>query len=438
MKIVELTPENFDAYAKSHEYANPWQTTNFGNAAISLGYEVLYLGFEEGMEVKGVTLLLTKNVYMGQSVSYAPRGPLIDFENFDFAEQALKELKKYLNDKKIMSFTMDPPVILSIRNKYGALKENTNDVDKKLDAILHGGEIVKANQYAKDIVNFLLKKMNFDFRGQNLFFEGILPRWYAVTNLPINAKTLLSKIDKRARTKLRKSARLGVEILKDETKNIQAIYEIAKEKFNRPMEYYQNLIINNPECEVYIARVNSERYVNNSKGLYEKEIERNERLNIIIQERNASGKNIRKTLNQKMESDRIIAGYKEHLVKSTQTLKDFPNGRIIAMCIVIKHGNNVSIIEDGYLKEYSNLNAAFLLRWQVIKQYSSSNLRTFIFGEITGGFDPRRNPIYGLNEAKLALRGSILEYIGEFGIMTNKTMYNLYQTTVNERFEFKI
>lgn len=139
MKIVELTPENFDAYAKSHEYANPWQTTNFGNAAISLGYEVLYLGFEEGMEVKGVTLLLTKNVYMGQSVSYAPRGPLIDFENFDFAEQALKELKKYLNDKKIMSFTMDPPVILSIRNKYGALKENTNDVDKKLDAILHGG-----------------------------------------------------------------------------------------------------------------------------------------------------------------------------------------------------------------------------------------------------------------------------------------------------------
>ena len=91
---------------------------------------------------------------------------------------------------------MDPPIILTIRNKYGALKQMNNGVDKKLDAIIHGGEIVKANPYAKDIVNFLLKKMDFDYRGQNLFFEGILPRWYAVTNLPINARTLLSKMEK--------------------------------------------------------------------------------------------------------------------------------------------------------------------------------------------------------------------------------------------------
>ena len=139
-----------------------------------------------------------------------------------------------------------------------------------------------------------------------------------------------------------------------------------------------------------------------------------------------------------MESDRIINNFKEHLVNSTQTLKDYPDGRIIAMCIVIKDKNNVSIFEDGYLKQYSNLNAAFLLRWKVIEQYSSINLRTFNFGEITGGFDIRRNPLHGLNEAKLALRGSIMEYIGEFGIMTNKTMYNLYQTTNGNQQVFKL
>lgn len=430
MKIVELSPIDFDNYAKSHEYANPYQTSNFGRAAETLGYEVIYLGFEEGLAIKGVTLLLTKNVYLGQSVSYAPRGPLIDFEDYQFAEDALLSLKSYLNSRKIMSFTMDPPIILTIRNKYGALKVNDNNVDKKLDAILHGGEIVKANPYAKDIVNFLLKKMNFDYRGQNLFFEGILPRWYAVTNLPINSKTLLSKIDKRSRTKLRKAAKLGVEILRDDTKNIDAIYEIAKEKFDRPIEFYRNLILDNPDCEVYIARVNSEKYVNNSKILYEREIERNDILNRIIQEKNATGKNMQKSLNQKMESDRIIGSYKEHLVRSTKTLKDFPNGRIIAMCIVIRSGGNVWIFEDGFVKEYSSLNAGFLLRWKIIEQYSNSNLRTFVFGEITGGFDIRRNPLHGLNESKLALRGSILEYIGEFGIMTNKTMYNLYLASI--------
>lgn len=438
MKIVELTPEDFDVYAKEHELANPWQTSYYGNTAKALGYSVLYLGFEDGLTIKGVTLLLTKNVYLGQSVSYAPRGPLLDYEDYTFTEEALLCLKKYLNNNKIMAFTMDPPIILTIRNKYGALKQMNNGVDKKLDAIIHGGEIVKANPYAKDIVNFLLKKMDFDYRGQNLFFEGILPRWYAVTNLPINARTLLSKIDKRARTKLRKAAKLGVEILRDDTKDVNMIYEIAKEKFDRPIEYYANLIQNNPDCEIYIAKVNSEKYVNNSKILYEREIERNELLNRIIQEKNAAGKNIRRIINQKMESDRIINNFKEHLVNSTQTLKDFPNGRVIAMCIVIKDKNNVTIFEDGFLKQYSNLNAAYLLRWKVIEQYSNSNLRTFNFGEITGGFDIRRNPLHGLNEAKLCLRGSIMEYIGEFGIMTNKTMYNLYQATNGNQQVFKL
>ena len=439
MKIVELNPEEFDNYSKSHEYANPWQTSNFGRAAEALGYSVMYLGFEEGLAIKGVTLLLTKMVYISQSVSYAPRGPLLDYEDYKFAEDAFKTLKRYLNEKKIMSFTMDPPVILSIRNKYGVVKEINSGVDKKLDAILHGGEIVKANAYAKDIVNFLLKKVNFEYRGQNLYFEGILPRWYAVTNLPVNSRTLLTKIDKRARTKLRKAARLGVEILKDETKNIDYIYEIAKEKFERPIEFYKNLIIDNPDCEIYLARINSEKYVNNSKILYEREIERNELLNKIIQQKNESGKNMRRSLNQKMESDKIIGGFKEHLVKSTQTLKDYPDGRIIAFCIVIRSGNNVSIFEDGYLKEYSNLNATHLLRWKIIEQYSNSSLRTFIFGEITGGFDHQRNPLHGLNEAKLAFRGSIMEYIGEFGIMTNKALYNLYLASIGENRQiFKI
>jgi peptidoglycan pentaglycine glycine transferase (the first glycine) len=438
MKVVELTPQDFDTYAKDHELANPWQTSNFGRAAESLGYSVLYLGLEDGLNIKGCTLLLTKNVYLGQSVSYAPRGPLIDYEDYNNAEDAISSLIKYLNNNKIMSLTMDPPIILSIRNKHGQLKEMNNGVDKKLDAILHGGEIIKANPYAKDIVNFLLKKMHFDYRGQNLYFEAILPRWYAVTNLPINSRVLLSKIDKRARTKLRKAAKLGVEILKDETRNLDDIYAIAKEKFDRPIEYYKNLLDNNPDAEIYIARINSEKYVNNSKILYEREIERNELLNRIIQEKNAARKNIRRVINQKMESDRIINNFKEHLVVSTQTLKDYPEGRIIAFCIVVRDKNNISIIEDGYLKEYGNLNAAYLLRWKVIEQYSNSNSRTFNFGEITGGFDPKRNVLYGLNESKLCLRGSIMEYIGEFGIMTNKAMYNLYQTTNGNQQIFKL
>lgn len=438
MKIVELRPDEFDNYAKNHEYANTWQTSNFGNAAQALGYEVLYLGIVDGGALKGATLLLTKDVYLGQSISYAPRGPLINFDDYKFLEAALKCIKEYLSDRKIMSFTMDPPIIMSVRNKHGELKEDSNGVDKKLDAILHGGDVIKANPYAKNIREVILKKAKFEYRGENLYFEGILPRWYSITTLPINAKTLLAKIDKRARTKLRKAAKLGIEILKDETKNIDNIYQIVKNTSKKPMEYYKNLIENNDTIEIYIARINSEKYVNNSKILYEREIEKNEILNKIIQERNSKGKRIHKILNQKMESDKIINSYKEHLVKSTQTLKDFPDGKIVAFCIVTKNGNNVSIFEDGYLKEHHDIAALSLLRWKILEHYSNSNFRTFNFGAITGNFNKKENPLYGLNEARLSLRGNILEYIGEFGIMTNRTMYNLYLASIKDRTNFKI
>lgn len=438
MKIVELRPDEFDNYAKNHEYANPWQTSYFGKAAQTLGYETLYLGIEDGGAIKGCTLLLTKNVYLGQSISYAPRGILVDYDDYKFLENSLKVLKEYLADRKIMSLTMDPPIILSVRNKHGNLKEDSKGVDKKLDAILHGGDIIKANPYAQNIREVIIKKANFEYRGENLYFEGILPRWYAITTLPINAKTLLNKIDKRARTKLRKAAKLGIEILKDETKDIEKFYDIAKNNFNRPIEYYKNFMENNNDCEIYLAKINSEKYVNNSKVLYEREIERNEILNKIIQEKNIKGKNIHKILNQKMESDKIINSYKEHLVKSTQTLKDYPDGKIVAYCIVTKDGNNVAIFEDGYLKEHYNVASLNLLRWKILEQYSDSNFRTFNFGAITGNFDKKQNRMYGLNQARLSLLGDVLEYIGEFGIMTNRTMYNLYLTTTRERTNFKI
>ena len=57
MRIVELNPEDFDEFARNNEYANPWQTSNFGRAARTLGYDVLYIGFEEGLDIKGCSLL---------------------------------------------------------------------------------------------------------------------------------------------------------------------------------------------------------------------------------------------------------------------------------------------------------------------------------------------------------------------------------------------
>ncbi len=438
MKVLELRSDEFDSIAKNHELANPWQTSSFGKAAEALGYNVMYLGFEHNNSVSSAALILTKNVYLNQYVAYCPRGILTDFSDFRTLDTLLRYLKEYLNNKRIMGFTMDPPIILNIRNKTGIYKQNESSIDKKLDAILYGDNTLKKHSDAEEIRKTLLKKFNYEYRGENLYFDAILPRWYAVTTLPINPKKLLTKIDKRTRNKLRKAAKLGVDILKDDTKNIDYIYDVAKTTFGKPIEYYKSFIEDNPDCEIFIAKLNTEKYVNNSKVLYEREIDKNERINAIVQDRNRKGKNLNRALNKKMESDKIIASYKEHLLSSTETLKNYPEGKVIAFCIVTKSGDRLEIFEDGYLKEHSAISALALLRWKILEYYSDSNFRSFNFGAITGNFKKEENTLYGVNQARLSLLGSVVEYVGEFGIMTNRTLYNLYLASTKDRFHFKI
>ena len=62
----------------------------------------------------------------------------------------------------------------------------------------------------------------------------------------------------------------------------------------------------------------------------------------------------------------------------------------------------------------------------------------FNFGAVTGNFDRKNNMDFGLNLARTSLNATTCEFIGEFGIMTNKAMYNLYQASVLDRHVFKI
>ena len=440
MKIRELELDEFDNFSKQDEAANPWQTTHFGKACEKLGYEVLYLGFEDKSALKGCVMLLTKNVYMGQSISYAPRGIITDYNNDTVLIQCLETLKSYLKDRQIMSVTMDPFIIMSVRDSYGKDFNESESRHKKVFNLLHGQDTIKENPEAKDIRKIIMNKCKFEYRGENLYFEGFLPRWYAITRMPVNSKLLLQKMDKRTRNKLRKAAKLGVEVIKDDTKNFENIQDlVSQNEFKRPGEYYKELFNNNMDCELYLARINSEKYVNNSQVLYEREVERNEYLSKIIQERTIKGKNIQSELNEKMQSDKIINSYKEQLVKATDTLKDYPSGKFIAYAIVIKSGKTIYIFEDGYDKNYNIIPALTLLKWKIIEHYSEDpNIEYFNFGAVTGNFDRKNNPEFGINLNRTSLNAATCELVGEFGIMTNKAMYNLYQASVLDRHEFKI
>ena len=137
-----------------------------------------------------------------------------------------------------------------------------------------------------------------------------------------------------------------------------------------------------------------------------------------------------------MESDKLITAYKNSLLKSTELLKNNPDGIIIAGALVIKYDNAAFIAAEGMDDAYNYLNPNYLLKWQLINDYNSQGLKYINLGRIIGTFDidstdekliKKYQPYMGINENKLGFDTTVTEYIGEFDIILNSFTYNWYK-----------
>ena len=127
-----------------------------------------------------------------------------------------------------------------------------------------------------------------------------------------------------------------------------------------------------------------------------------------------------------MESDKLIATYKNSLLKATELLKNNPDGIIVAGAMIIKYDNAAYLFTEGIDEEYSYLNASYLIKWQLINDYNSQGLKYLNLNGIAGEFE-NENLYNGLNESKLGFNTTITEYVGEFDIILNTFKYNLYK-----------
>ena len=267
--------------------------------------------------------------------------------------------------------------------------------------------------------------------------ESVKPRWHAILNIKSKETAeLFFSLEKQIRNKLRKAVKFGVDIYKDNTHDIETMYKFIEKKGNYSLKYYQELLKNFGEnAELFFAKLNTEIYVKNSTILYEKEQDKNNYLNNYIQDEGSKGKDMRVILNKKMESDRILASYKKHLVNSTNLLGEYPDGLVIGGAIVIKHGNTINLLIDGISEKHKNLCANYLLKWKIVEKYANSNIEIFDLNAISGNFSTE-NKYRGLNESKLGYNSLATEYIGEFNLVINKPIYSLYRNT-KDKFNIK-
>lgn len=408
MKIVTLTPQQFDRFGANHKYRNYYQTSSYGSLMTKFGYNIHYLGIvSDTNKLIGATLILYRQVFMNNKIAYAPRGILFNYENIEILEEAIKKLKQVLNKQGFMLLRIDPYIPLTIRDSQGTIMNFNNQGNKIIDN---------------------LKAIGFNYKGKNILFDTEKPRWEGLVILGEDTEKLFNKFEKRTRNKIRRALNFGIEVSKDTTKNIDKLYEFIKDSTKKPSQYYQQLCDKYGEnAEVYYAKLNTETFTINSRRAYENELENNNILANMIQDQSIDEKQKNNILNKKMESDKLLDTYKQSLVRATNLLKKFPNGIIIGGALSIKFDNAAFIVVEGINQKHKSHNPDYVIKWKMIQDYTKENLKYLNLGGVIGEFEKQTEHNIS-NEKILGFNTTITEYIGEFDIVLNNFAYNLYKS----------
>ncbi len=405
MYIKELTNEQFMNFTNLFPIKSLYQTPEYAFVMNKQGYDTVFLGLIDNNNIVAATLVLIEKKF-GFKYAYAPRGFLIDYNNYHLLETFTTEIKKYLGKCDVMAIKINP---LIIKNRF--------DIKYK---------VVESNNYYDNIYNSLIK-LGYYHLGYNNNFEAFKPRFEAVINISDHPYNLFNNIKKEFRTKIRGASKNGVKVYRGDDSNLEYLYRHTKKNYPRDIKYFKdvyNFYSKRNMVEFYYAKLDTKDYLKQTQIDYSRQDEINNSLNqeVII---NAKANN-QKLLNRKLESDKLKAKYESQIVKATNYLRNYPDGLVLATALVIKHDKEVYLLMDGYDKNYKSFNAKHLLIWKLIEKFSKLGYTTFNLGGVSNINNPN-NAYHNLNMFKTNFNAKVIEYIGDLELITNNTLYFMYR-----------
>lgn len=418
MQLRELTEVEFNEFVNSNSMYSIYQTVEYANTMKNEKCDILYVGLTNENKIIAASLILVKKVN-GFKYAYAPRGFLIDYDNYSLLEEFTIGIKKLLKSKDIVAVKLSPMILK---------KETDKD-----------GEILYSNPKFDEIYEYL-KKLDYYHFGFNNYFEGDKPRYEAIIKLEGNdASGLFNNIDKKYRTKIRSALKKGIKIFKGNEEHINYIYEHSKNKYLKNQSFYINIyneFNKDNSVDFFYAKIDTKEYLDYCKGAYEKQDVVVSNLSNEITNNNRLNKN--NLINRKIVEDAKLDSCRKELIRATSLLKEHPSGIPVASIMSIKRNKEITIMMDGFDPKFKSVNAKHLLLWTLISKYNAEGFTSFNIGGVPG--IKTNNPKYnGLKEFKLNFTPTITEYIGDLELITNNTLYFAYKQSkgISKMFEKK-
>ena len=406
MHIKLLTNAEFLQFTKVFKPSSIYQTPYYAFTMNEENYTSMFVGLMDGNVLKAASLILVYKVN-GFKYALAPRGFLIDYNDENLVTMFTKLIKKYLGKKDIVAIKINPMIIKKVYNSKGY--------------------VITDNQLYETTFN-RLKKLGYFHLGYNNYFEALKPRFEAYINLDMNYIKLFGNIDKSCRNKIRKAVRDGIKVYHGDINDLKYLYEQTQTTYPRGLQYFIDLYKffgKDNLIDFYYSKLDTTDYLQYTQSKYNEYSKKSSELNhkLISQKGNSE-----KIINEKLKIDQNVVKYRNQLVEATEYLKTYPEGIITSTALVIKWQDAVYLAIDGYDKNYKKFGAKQLMIWKLMGRYAKLGFKKFYLGGVTN-INKKNNKYKGLNEFKLNFHANVIEYAGDFELITNSPLYFVYKNS---------
>ena len=206
------------------------QSYEWGELKKKTGWEPIRVIIEKDDKIVGAIQILKRKLpLMGKSIFYAPRGPVLNFNNEEHFRELMKKLKSIAKQHNAVFLKIDPDV---------AAEESH--------------------------IENMLAQLGFKGQNRGKNFEGVQPRFVFRLNIDMDEEELLASFESKTRYNIRLAQRKGVEIIRDCTRehlkefyNILKVTAVRDNYLIRAYSYYEDIwehFIENGSAKLFMAK----------------------------------------------------------------------------------------------------------------------------------------------------------------------------------------
>ena len=409
--IENVNKDDFEEFVKNNPYKSHFmQSYYWGNVMKEKNFIPHYVGLEDDGKLVATALLLQKKLLAGFSYFYCPRGFVWNYNDYSLLKIFTDYLKKYAKKNKAVFIKIDPDI-----------KRHDLDID---------GNIINKGNNNYELMK-QLEKLGYKNKGFNKDFVNEQPRFTFRLNLDDDFENIYKRMHPTTRKILNKKNQYDLDLYIGYINDMDAFYETMIETAKRenlkctPISYYKKFytVLNEENMsDLYIVKVNIEKL----KKYYSNKIN-----NINDQIKNIDKDKYKNK--QKLENK--IKEFTNELNKAKKELENINQIKekeiTLSSIITVKYGDKVWTIHGGNHSLLRELNANYLLYFNIIKDAYDQGFKIIDFFGTSGNANPdKSDPIYGIHLFKKRLGGEYMEFIGEYDLIINKFLYFTYHKLV--------